>query len=177
LRALFPEAELRVQLGTYDVGALRRGAAQALNAAALAGVAYVFVGQAALGFMGVAEPQLLADFRENKLVGLGGYFAANFLGSQLKSSGAFEVAVDGAPVFSKLKSGRPPAAEEVVVAVVAAGARHDAAAAERIGFSFLNVGAGAAAGAGAGAGARTGSPRAAPSDEEVFETIPVAAAA
>ena len=163
LRVLFAPSELRVQLGTYDVGALRRGAAQAVNALAVAGVAYVFVGKAALDFMGVPEPQALADFRENKLVGLGGYFAANFLGSQLKSSGAFEVAVDGAPAFSKLASGRPPTAEEVVAAIVAAGARHDADAANRVGFGFLN---GRAAGGAGGQG-----------EEEIFESVPVAAAA
>ena len=147
-----------MQLGTYDVGALRRGGAQALNLVALAGVAYVFVGKASLDFMGVPEPQLLADFRENKLIGLGGYFATNFLGSQLKQSGAFEVAVDGAPAFSKLKSGRPPAAEEVLAALAAAGAHHDAEAAARYGFSFLN-----------------GAP--APGDAEVVVEVPVAATA
>ena len=161
LRALYSPSELRVQLGTYDVGAARRAGAQALNAVAIAGVAYVFVGKASLDFMGVAEPQPLADFRENKLIGLGGYFALNFLATQLKQSGAFEVAVDGASAFSKLATGRPPAVDEVLVALAAAGAKHNADAASRLDFSFLN-------------GAP---PHAFGDDEEAFETVPVAAAA
>ena len=153
-----------MQLGTYDVGALRRGGAQALNLLAVAGVAYVFVGKASLDFMGVPEPQALADFRENKLTGLGGYFAINFLGSQLKQSGAFEVAIDGAPAFSKLTTGRPPAAEEVMAALANVGARHDAEAAARYGFSSLN---GAPPPADFGGG----------DEGEAFESVPVAAAA
>ena len=152
LRALYPPGELRVALGVHPVGALRSGAARALNAAAVAGVAYVFVGKAALDLMQLPEPAPLLAFRENRLVGLAGYFVCNWLGSQLKSSGAFEVAVDGVAAFSKLRTGRPAAVEEVLSALAAAGVRHDVAAADRTGFSFLNTLSGGGGGGGGGAG-------------------------
>ena len=169
LRALYPPGELRVALGVHPVGALRSGAARALNAAAVAGVAYVFVGKAALDLMQLPEPAPLLAFRENRLVGLAGYFVCNWLGSQLKSSGAFEVAVDGVAAFSKLRTGRPAAVEEVLSALAAAGVRHDAAAADRTGFSYLNTHSGARGGGGGGGGGGAG--------EADFEFVATGAAA
>ena len=135
---MFPS--LQVAGGRHSPGILRDGAAQALSALSLAGVAYVFVGSQALSLIGVEEPAPLAAFRENRLLALGGYFVGNFLTTQLKSTGAFEVFLDGELLFSKLKTGRAPRLEEVAAAVAAAGFAHDARAASLYGLDFLGSG-------------------------------------
>ena len=68
------------------------------------------------------------------------------LQQQLKNTGAFEVSVDGALAFSKLKTGRVASVEQVAAALVEAGAELDGDAAVRFGLGhLLKVSAGAEA--------------------------------
>lgn len=58
---------------------------------------------------------LYQQFQQNRmLVMLGGYFGLNMLQNALSSSGAFEVSLNGTPIFSKLATNRMPTAEEIL---------------------------------------------------------------
>jgi len=145
LRELFA-GRLAISGGALSPGVVREAAARALQGAALFGVGYLFVGETVLKLLGLPEPALGAAFRENRFYAVCGYFVANWLQAQLKNTGAFEVSVDGALAFSKLKTGRVASVEQVAAALVEAGAELDADAAARFGLGhLLKVSAGAEA--------------------------------
>ncbi len=97
-------------------------------------MAYIFLGTTVLKSMGVQEPPWLERLRGNRMMLLGGYFGLNMAASQLLSSGAFEVMLNGRALYSKLATGRPPTVQEVAMALVQAGLIADPSAAAAYGL-------------------------------------------
>ena len=83
------------------------------------------VGLAQMGLMGVGiggsfipainNHPLYRQFQDKRMIiMLGGYFGLNMLQNALTSTGAFEVSLNGRPLFSKLASNRMPTVEELL---------------------------------------------------------------
>jgi len=99
----------------HHPGALRMGVAQLLQMGFFGGLVLSFVGKGML-------PQSAQDFMaENQLGVFGLLFGCNIMSSQLINTGAFEITLNGAPVWSKIESGRFPQLPELVRELKAAG--------------------------------------------------------
>lgn len=83
-------------------------------------ILYPMVGPKLLANLGVAEPPLLATVREQTLYRVLGFFLLGQVGKQLGSTGAFEVELDGALIWSKLQTGSPPSLDALLAALNAA---------------------------------------------------------
>jgi len=105
---------------THPLPAWRALAAGAASAGSWAALAYAAAGQAVLGALGLAEPRALAAARESRVALGAAFLALSLLAGKLGATGAYEVALDGAPVWSKLARGAPPPVEAIVAAVEAA---------------------------------------------------------
>ena len=73
--------------------------------------AFIFMmfGESICGQLGVPVPQFYYTIQQKKfLVGMGIFFLGNQLQASLLSTGAFEIFVNDALVFSKLESGSLP---------------------------------------------------------------------
>jgi len=89
--------------------------AQLLQMTFFAGLAFSFVGKGML-------PQSAQDFMaENQLLVFGSLFGCNIMSGQLINTGAFEMHLNGTPVWSKLEAGRFPQLPELVSNLKAAG--------------------------------------------------------
>ena len=133
LRALFPS--LRVEGSTHSPGALKEGAAAALTAAGYASLAYMALGSQLLAPLGLAEPAWLAQQREARWPPMVAFFVLNQLGSGLKSTGAYEVSLNGQLLHSKLASGEVPSLARLAHLVQqATGLAPDAAVAAQVGL-------------------------------------------
>jgi selT/selW/selH-like putative selenoprotein len=62
------------------------------------------------------HPAWYNKMKENSIAWFFGLFMFNNLGTSLLSSGAFEIYIDGALIYSKLKTGRPPNQHDVLEA-------------------------------------------------------------
>ena len=83
---------------------------------------YSFAGKQVLNALGVAEPPELTSARENRLIFIVAYLALTFLSSQLGSTGAFEVTLDGTTLlWSKLQKGGAPSIHSLIEATERAG--------------------------------------------------------
>lgn len=101
-------------------------------------LAYVFLGKIILPRLGIVEPPWLVSIRDNKLILIGGYFAANTIISTLSSSGAYEVSAGNKLIFSKLEAGRVPTILELATAIASSGEIvPDPAAAMKYGLGSL----------------------------------------
>jgi selT/selW/selH-like putative selenoprotein len=110
---------LAIEGGVHSPGALRAGAAKAISALLYAALAYLFVGPAALSAMGVTEPPWAVAARENKIALFAGYFVLNGVAAKLQSTGAYEVALNGKLLWSKISEGGVPPLEVIARAVAA----------------------------------------------------------
>jgi len=83
----------------------------------------MFFGGLAVSFIGKSMlPQSAQDFMsENQLLVFGTLFGCNIMSGQLINSGAFEVSLNGKPVWSKIETGRFPQMPELVEALKANG--------------------------------------------------------
>lgn len=64
---------------------------------------------------GVPVPSWYSGVQENKMMTMVGvFFLGNMIESSLLSSGAFEVTVNGEPVWSKLETGYMPSMEHLI---------------------------------------------------------------
>ncbi len=115
LVALFPE--LLVEGSTHSPGAARVAASRALSALLYVALAYLIGGAQVLRWLGIAEPHWAAVGRENKLALFAGYFILNGITAKLQSTGAFEVALNGKLLWSKLAEGGVPPLEVIARAV------------------------------------------------------------
>lgn len=79
----------------------------------IGGVALAFGGSTIFNALGIAEPFFLPFLKRNSTTVLVGLFFANSVLGSFRSTGAFEVLVDGEVVFSKLKEGRFPKIQEL----------------------------------------------------------------
>lgn len=80
----------------------------------IGGVALAFGGSTIFNALGVPEPFFLPFLKRNSTTVLIGLFFANSVVGSFRSTGAFEVLVDGELVFSKLKEGRFPKVQELM---------------------------------------------------------------
>lgn len=121
----------------HQPGVVREAIGKALSGASIGGVAYLFVGKSVLDLMQIQEPVFLATFRENRYLSIGGYFISNWLTTQLRNTGAFEVKLDDVLLFSKLQTGRAPRVEETAELLARQGLRVDPGMANEYGLSYL----------------------------------------
>eukprot|EP00775_Hariotina_reticulata_P012919 gene12919-13046_t len=101
----------------YPVPPLKQGLAQVVGLGQMGAFAVVLFGDKIFEMLGyAAPPQLYVQYVQQNRFGAGvaAWFVGNLLQSQLMSTGAFEVYYDGSLVFSKLATGRMPAADEVL---------------------------------------------------------------
>jgi selT/selW/selH-like putative selenoprotein len=99
----------------FHPGAAKMALAQMLQMMFFGGLAVSFIGKGML-------PQSAQDFMsENQLLVFGTLFGCNIMSGQLINSGAFEVSLNGKPVWSKIESGRFPQMAELVQALKANG--------------------------------------------------------
>jgi len=99
----------------FHPGAAKMALAQMLQMAFFGGLALSFIGKGML-------PQNAQDFLAgNQLLVFGTLFGCNIMSGQLINSGAFEVTLNGKPVWSKIESGRFPQMPELVEALRASG--------------------------------------------------------
>jgi len=94
-----------IEGGTFSPGPARELAGTALNGLLYAALAYLFVGPTALSAAGIAEPRWAAAARENRLALFVAYFVVNAITAKLRSTGAYEVELNGKPVWSKIAQG------------------------------------------------------------------------
>ena len=112
LRALFPT--LVVEGRTHSPGPLKEYASLALTGTGYACMAYMMLGQQLLAPLGVAEPPWLAQQREARWPLMVGFFVLNQLGGGLKSTGAYEVSLNGELIHSKLATSAVPSLAHLV---------------------------------------------------------------
>ncbi len=132
LRRVFPG--LDVQGGNYPPPFWKQSVGTLLTYTQYALMAWLFLGSTLFGMLGIQEPAVLTRLRANRMALLGGYFGMSFLSTQLLSTGAFEVLLNGRTIFSKLATGRPPSVQDVATALVQAGLVADPAAATAYGL-------------------------------------------
>ena len=89
--------------------------AQLLQMGFFGGLVLSFVGK---GMLPESAQQFMA---ENQLVVFGALFGCNIMSGQLINTGAFEVSLNGTPVWSKIEKGRFPQLPELVSELKAAG--------------------------------------------------------
>jgi len=93
------------------------GLAQVAQAA---GFAFVMAGDAIVDGLGVQRTQRVNHLLENRMQIVVSTFLLSNLAQNLAFTGAFEIVVNGETVFSKIRTGRMPAVEEVLDKVGAA---------------------------------------------------------
>ena len=94
---------------------MKMALAQMLQMAFFGGLAISFIGKGML-------PQKVQEFMaENQLGTFGLLFGCNIMSGQLINTGAFEVTLNGRPVWSKIETGRFPQLPELISELKAAG--------------------------------------------------------
>lgn len=105
---------LAVEGDNYPPPASRALFAQVLSFAKILIIAMVVVGQNPFPHLNMETPSIFTWAIENKLYAcLMIFFISNAIEGQLISTGAFEVAFNDVPVWSKLETGRIPSAQEM----------------------------------------------------------------
>lgn len=95
-------------------GALALRAAQLLQAAS---TAFVFAGEQLLAMVGINRHPVALQALENRFPIMTMSFLLSNYAQNLATTGAFEIIINGRLVFSKLKSGRLPNVDEILVIV------------------------------------------------------------
>lgn len=95
--------------------------ATAAGATSMLGMIAIPLGDKIFGLLGMAAPPFYtATVAPNKMACFGALWVGNNLIQSMAQTGAFEVAVNGKTVFSKLAEGRMPQLDELDAKVVAA---------------------------------------------------------
>jgi len=79
----------------------------------LAGLFLLLAGDNIFVSLGIPEPELFTQAKKNKMYVLFALFMLNNFANGALATGAFEIYIDDTLVFSKLKSGHLPSAEDV----------------------------------------------------------------
>ena len=106
-----------VEGSTHSPGPLKEYASLLLTGAAYLCLAYMMLGQQLLAPLGVEEPPWLAAQREARWPPMLAFFLLNQLGGGLKSTGAFEVVLNGQLIHSKLATAAVPSTAALVKAI------------------------------------------------------------
>lgn len=89
--------------------------AQFLSTTKILIIAFIMFGQNPFEYMGMATPQLFTWATENKMYSsLMLFFISNAIETQLITSGAFEIYLNGVQIWSKLQSERMPHEKELM---------------------------------------------------------------
>ena len=104
---------IHVTGGLYPPSAQAKLIAQLTSLLWFAGLALMFFGTQIFKMIGIEEPQVMLQMKENKVMVLGALFLINNFGNSQLSTGAFEIYVNDSLVFSKLGSGRTPSQEDM----------------------------------------------------------------
>jgi selT/selW/selH-like putative selenoprotein len=75
----------------------------------------VFAGEAILDALQIPRTPLVNQLLENRVALLGISMISSSVAQSMATTGAFEIYVNGQVIFSKLKTGRLPTAEEIVI--------------------------------------------------------------
>ena len=78
------------------------------------GVLFLFVGDSIFASLGVENPEWFTWMKDNKMMAIGGFWIFNSIATNLVATGAFEVTLNGQPIFSKLEAKRMPTLDELV---------------------------------------------------------------
>jgi selT/selW/selH-like putative selenoprotein len=115
LQLLFPSLEIT---GTHhSPGVVREYGSLALTGTGYFSLAYMMLGQSLFTTLGLQEPALLVGQREARWPLAVFFFMANQVGAQLKSTGAYEVHLNGQLIHSKLATGAVPSTAALVAAI------------------------------------------------------------
>lgn len=122
LRQIFP-GQLEITGGNHPPPMWKQLAARALGWASIAVIGLAMAGPFLASALGWAQPPApIAWLQANRGAALAVYFITNMLSSGLLATGAFEVALDGAPLYSALASGgRIPTVQHLAGLLAAAG--------------------------------------------------------
>jgi len=113
IRERYPD--IVIQGGNYPPPAIRQYIAQALGSLKLVLILLVVAGQNPFTFFNMQTPAIYTWALENKIyASLITFFVSNAIETQLISTGAFEVALNDVPIWSKLETGRAPSAGELM---------------------------------------------------------------
>ena len=102
---------MRFEGGLHHPGDLRVAAAQMLQVGFFGGLAVSVVGK------GLLPPSAQEWLSSNQMLAFGLLFGCNVLAGKLINTGAFEIAYEGVPVWSKLGTGRFPSLPELADAI------------------------------------------------------------
>jgi hypothetical protein len=103
----FPKLVGRIEGADYPPGPLRSALGRVASVASFAvlGASFVPALAPALGVAPQRLPEPLVWLAENKLYGLLGYMACNFIAQRLVATGAYEVSLNGELIYSALENG------------------------------------------------------------------------
>lgn len=119
----YPELEGNVTGENYPPHPLALIFAQFAGFMQTAGIVFLFAGDYLYKRLtgATVSPQWLQWASENKLMCYGAVYVINMLASKGVQTGAFEVTHNGREVWSKLRIGRMPSAEDIVLSLERAG--------------------------------------------------------
>jgi len=117
LETRYPEFKGKIAGGNYPPPPHAVMAVQLAGVAQWGMIALMFAGSSIFATLGMAEPQWYKGMTENKMSAFIMVFFANSMAQSMTATGAFEVALDGEVIYSKLASGRMPNAGELVRAL------------------------------------------------------------
>jgi selT/selW/selH-like putative selenoprotein len=78
------------------------------------GIVFIGFGDNIFESLGIQQPEFLNVIKNNKMMAVVGLFYLNSLGTSLLATGAFEIALNGEVVFSKLELKRFPSVDELI---------------------------------------------------------------
>ena len=78
-------------------------------------------GPSLLGKLGISEPAILTNLREQKMLIIGVHFMLNMISSKLSSSGAFEIVYDNYLLHSKLETNTVPTSQDIISKLIKLG--------------------------------------------------------
>ena len=113
LEQIYPDLIGNVSGGNYPPPTWAAVLAQVAGMFQMGGIMLAFFGGSIFRMVGMATPAWYTTLENNKLMVVGGLFLFNSVAQNMCATGAFEITMNGKPVFSKLSSGRMPSVNEV----------------------------------------------------------------
>jgi selT/selW/selH-like putative selenoprotein len=117
LETRYPEFSGKVAGGNYPAPPYAIMAVQLAGLLQWGLIALMFAGSSIFSTLGMAEPDWYKSMLENKMSAFIMVFFVNSMAQSMTATGAFEVAVDGVVIYSKLATGRMPNAGELARAL------------------------------------------------------------
>ena len=119
----------------HSPGALKEYASLAIGSLSYLSLAYMMIGPTLITLVGLDEPPFLREQREAKWPLAVAFFLGNQVAGGLKSTGAYEVVLNGELIYSKLATGQVPNTAELAHKIMqATGLKPDENVAAQFGF-------------------------------------------